>query len=473
MSLKSQPLYTLCVFVVLVGVVHAQSWDRFRGPNGTGTCQATGLPSTLSPDQNVAWKIASGNGSSSPIISGDSLYFTSFDEATRYLHCVDAATGKSRWQRAVKQVRDETASRPNGPATCTPATDGTYVVAFYPDTALVCYSTAGDLLWRQEVGPFHSMHGIANSPILVNGLVIQLVDQLQESYIAAYDAATGKPMWKVDRIDGLTGGYSTPSLYQPQDGEPLAVASGARGLFAYRAATGDVAWSVPGVANAPVTVPVIWKSCAFLCEPVGTVEPISMLAPLDKNKDGKITLEEAKRSIPMYRFLERIDKTWGNDDGVIVESEWNKAFGSTVNKGGLVAVALAAPQHADQVTVKWTYRKSVPYVSSPVIYGDVLYIIADGGILTAVEPVSGKALKRARLKKGGGKFYASPVAADGKVFLLDTSGRVTVVRAGGTDWDELSTTTLGEPCFATPAIAGGRIYVRTAKSLFCFAKQTQ
>jgi len=403
MRLESWPLHVLCVAAVFVGVARGQSWDRFRGPNGTGTCAAANLPSTLAPDQNVSWKIAASNGSSSPIVSGDALYFTSYEGNARRLHCVDAATGKTRWQRAVEKTRDETASRPNGPATCTPVTDGQHVVVFYPDTALLCYSTSGALLWRTEVGPFHSMHGIANSPILVRNLVIQMIDQLQESYIAAYDLTTGKPAWKVDRIDGLTGGYSTPSLYVPQDGDPLIVASGARGLYGYHAASGDAAWSVPGVANAPVTVPVMWQAHAILCEPVGTVEPITMLAPLDKNKD----------------------------------------------------------------------RKSVPYVSSPVVYDDVLYFIRDGGILTSVDPASGKVLKRARLKKGGRKYYASPVAADGKVFLIDTAGQVTVVRAAGSDWAELSTATLGEPCFATPAIAGNRIYVRTAKTLYCFAVPTE
>jgi len=473
MRLESWPLHVLCVAAVFVGVARGQSWDRFRGPNGTGTCQAAKLPSTLAPDQNVSWKIAAGNGSSSPIVRGDALYFTSYEGNARRLHCVDAATGKTRWQRAVEKTRDETASRPNGPATCTPVTDGKRVVMFCPDTALLCYSTSGELLWRQEVGPFHSMHGIANSPILVNNLVVQMVDQLQESCIAAYDLTTGKPAWKVDRIDGLTGGYSTPSLYVPQDGDPLIVASGARGLYGYHAASGAVAWSVPGVANAPVTVPVMWKSHAILCEPVGTVEPITMLAPLDKNKDGKYSLEEVRRNVPMYRFLQRIDKTWGNDDGTVVESEWDKAFGSTVNKGGLVSISLADSTHADKVKVQWTYRKSVPYVSSPVVYDDVLYFIRDGGILTSMDPVSGKVLKRARLKKGGRKFYASPVAADGKVFLIDTAGQVTVVRAAGSDWAELSTTTLGAPCFATPAIAGNRIYVRTAKTLYCFAAPTE
>jgi len=452
-----------------VGAAAAQQWSRFRGPNGTGVSREEGLPDQLDISANVEWKLAIDGGTSSPVIWKDTLFLSSFSDTKRQLQCIDTGTGKVRWTRSVDKVRDENVTPVNGPATCTPVTVGKHVVVFFPDAALLCYSMAGELQWQRDLGPFKSMHGIANSPIIVGNLVIQLIDQLQGSYIAACDVATGKPAWKVDRIDALTGGFSTPSVYRPAADKTLVMATGARGLFAYDAKAGNNVWSVPGVSNSPVTIPVLWKSQAILCEPVGKVESFSMLSRMDRNKDGKIDMEEAKRSVAMSRFLHRIDTDWGNGDGVVDEAEWNAAFGATVGKGGLVSVALHGAATADQVKVQWTYTKSIPYIASPVVYRNVIYIIQDGGILTAVDPRSGKAIKRGRLKKGGAKFYSSPVAGDGKVYLIDTAGQVTVVSAAGAEWSELSTTKLDAPCFATPAIAGKRIFVRTNKSLFCFA----
>jgi outer membrane protein assembly factor BamB len=312
------------------------------------------------------------------------------------------------------------------------------------------------------------MHGITGSPVLVDDLVVLQVDQLRGSELAAFNLASGELAWKVPRIDGLTGGYSTPSILPGSDGPSLIVTSGPEELGAYLASTGKKVWSVPGVSNAPVTVPVVSGGRVIVCEPMRTsTTPFNLLAALDANKDGKYTLEEAKRSLPSYRLLERIDTDHGNGDGVIEESEWNAAFGMYLNKGGLVAVDLPSNGASATAEVRWTYRKSVPYIASPLVLDGVLYVVQDGGIVTTFDPETGEVFRRGRLTQGGKNFYASPVAAGGKIFVVDTEGRLTVVKAGR-EWEELSTTSLGEPCFATPAIYGGRILVRTAEGLYCF-----
>lgn len=114
-------------------------------------------------------------------------------------------------------------------------------------------------------------------------------------------------------------------------------------------------------------------------------------------------------------------------------------------------------RHVGMPVVRWTYSKSVPYIASPLVLDGVLYFVQDGGIVTTVSPETGEVLHRGRLSRGGKKFYASPVAADGKVLLVDTEGRLTVLKAGSR-WEELSSTELSEPCFATPAIYRGRVY---------------
>ena len=267
----------------------------------------------------------------------------------------------------------------------------------------------------------------------------------------------------------LTGAYSTPSLYTSGDGSAFAVVSGPHELVGYDSQTGDVAWSVAGATNAPITLPVISGNRIFVCEPVGAIQPITMLSSMDANKDGKMSLEEVKSSVAMSRLLARMDNEWGNGDGVVEAAEWNKAFGGFVGKGGLVAIDLAADGESTTASVRWTYRRSVPYVPSVLVFEDVLYLVQDGGIVSALDPDTGKALKRGRLTAGGRKFYSSPVTADGKVYLVDTSGTCTVLR-GGAEWEELAVNKLGEPCYATPALGEGRIYVRTEKSLYCFGE---
>ncbi len=444
----------------------SETWSRFRGPNGSGVICSVGLPDAIDAEGNLLWKADSGKGSSSPIVADGRLYLTSYEGNDRFTHCLDTNTGESLWKQTVEKVRDETASNPNSPATCTPVTDGENVVAFFPDSGLFCYSIDGAEKWRAEVGPFHSMHGITGSPVLVDNLVVLQVDQLRGSELSVYDLATGKLAWKVPRIDGLTGAYSTPSILAT-GGTSLIVTSGPQELAGYLAATGEKVWSVPGVSNAPVTVPIISAGRIISCEPMRTsTTPFNLLAALDADKDGKYTLEEAKRSIPSHRLLERIDNDHGNGDGVIEESEWNEAFGKYLNKGGLVAVDLPGDETASP-EVRWTYRKSVPYIASPLVLDGILYVAQGGGIVTTIDPETGDVLHRGRLSQGAKQYYASPVAADGKIFLVDTEGKLTVVRAGS-EWEELSTTSLGEPCYATPAICGGRIFVRTSKGLYCF-----
>lgn len=444
----------------------AESWSRFRGPNGSGVSPAAGLPDAIDAEGNLLWKADSGKGSSSPIVADGRLYFTSYEGNDRFTHCLVSKTGVSLWKQTVLKVRDETASNPNSPATCTPVTDGKNVVAFFPDSGLFCYSIDGEEKWRADVGPFHSMHGITGSPVLVDNLVVLQLDQLRGSELSAYDLATGKLAWKVPRIDGLTGAYSTPSILAT-GGASLIVTSGPQELAGYLASTGEKVWSVQGVSNAPVTAPLVSAGRVISCEPMRTsTTPFNLLAALDANKDGKYTLEEAKRSLPSYRLLERIDNDHGNGDGIIEEAEWNEAFGKYLNKGGLVAVDLASDE-TKSPEVRWTYRKSVPYIASPLVLEGILYVAQDGGIVTTIDPETGDVLHRGRLSQGAKQYYASPVAADGKVFLVDTEGKLTVLKAGS-EWEELSTTGLGEPCYATPAIYDGQIFVRTSKALYCF-----
>ena len=447
-----------------------EDWPRFRGPNGTGVSTSTNLPSEIAPDKNVKWSIEVQQGTSSPIVVGGKLFLASYKDDDRTLQCLDAKTGQELWRQTSQKAREENFNRLNGPATCTPAADADHVVVLFPDVGLLCYSLTGELKWRTEVGPFYSMHGMANSPIIAGDKVILLADLVKDSHIAAYDLADGHQVWKDGRLDGVTGGFSTPGVIADAQGAQSIITVGAEGLLAYKIESGEQLFSVPGVSNAPVTVPIICGTSVYLCEPVGEILPMSQYTKdMDANDDGKLSLEEVKRSVAFYRMLENMDLRWGNKDGVVEEAEWNAAFGSMLDKGGLAAVQLPQPDAATP-SVRWTYTKAVPYIPSPVCYNDVLYIIQDqGGVFMSVNPADGSELKKERLKKGGKDFYASPVAGDGKVYVVDRSGRLTVLKAA-TEWEELSSADFGEAIDATPAICDGLIYLRTPTKLYCFGQ---
>jgi outer membrane protein assembly factor BamB len=448
-------------------VALGEDWPRFRGVNGAGVSSSRGLPVEFGPTKNVRWKVEAAHGSSSPIISGGLLFFSSFNGDERTLHCLDAATGKVRWTQSVKKVRTEVATPPNGPATPTPATNGQEVFVLYPDAGVLAYSLSGKQLWRFDPEPFHSMHGIASSLVTADNLVIVVADQLAGSYIAAIKADTGKLAWKQERADGLAGGYSTPAVYRPKNGPPQLIVSGPLEVVSYDAATGKRLWWISGITNAPISVPVIDKDRAFVCEELGESLPFSILSSLDKNKDGKISVEEAKSNIPIRRLLERIDKGWGNHTGVVGPAEWDKAFGSMVNKGGLVAIDLGGSGDATKTNIRWSYTKGMPSIPSALLYGGLIYVVKDGGILSAIDADTGKLVRQARLQPAGRVYDASLVAADGLIYVVDSDGKMSVVKAGR-DWKQLKSNELGDACVATPAICNGRLYVRTSKFLYCF-----
>jgi hypothetical protein len=241
-------------------------------------------------------------------------------------------------------------------------------------------------------------------------------------------------------------------------------------VVGYDAASGARNWSIDNVTNAPVSVPVVSGNMVFVCEPSFSENPfpIEALSSHDKNKDNELSFEELQSQIQLHRIAKRVDESWGNHDGKINKDEIDKAFKSFVGGGGLVAIELDESQLDVTARVKWAYRKTVPQIPSPLLIDDVLLFVNDGGVLSSVNRNTGEVIKRGRLEPGG-RFYASPVAAAGKVLLIDTEGNMNVVRGEG-DWKVLSTSQLNEACHATPAIADGRVYIRGENHLYCFGE---
>jgi outer membrane protein assembly factor BamB len=187
----------------------------------------------------------------------------------------------------------------------------------------------------------------------------------------------------------------------------------------------------------------------------------------DKNGDGKISIEEApdQRTKTYFPYIDL------NGDGVLDAYEW-KMFAAIMGATNSLMAIKVGSSHGDvsATAVEWQFHKSIPQLPSVVLYRGVIYMINDGGVLTTLDAKTGVVFKQARLRSVSDKYYASPVAADGKIYLASQSGTVAVLKAGG-DQELLAANKLDEDIYATPAIENGRLYVRTVSYLYCFGEK--
>jgi outer membrane protein assembly factor BamB len=318
---------------------------------------------------------------------------------------------------------------------------------------------------------------MATSPILVDAKIILVADQAEGSYIAAFDARTGRLAWKTERLN-FVGGYSTPIVYKPGHGAIQVVVSGPLELASYSAETGKKLWRIGGTGAMPISVPVFSRDTFYInAEAVPPFEVLVNTLKADKNLDGRISPDEFPD--PAFRgAVLAIDRQYGNKDGMVDAAEWNQSLGLTQGaNNSLLAVSVGEEnigQRQSPVSrIKWRVTKSLPDVPSVLLYKEVIYLIKKGGILTTLDTETGEILKQERLRGALDSYFASPVAAEGKVYFVSETGKVTVVKAGGNDWEILAVNDLGEECYATPAIADGRIYIRTRSSLYSFGQATK
>ncbi|MEP7363471.1 MAG: PQQ-binding-like beta-propeller repeat protein [Acidobacteriota bacterium] len=454
--------FLLLLPLTLVG----QDWPRFRGPNGSGVADGTAkLPVEFSVAHNVAWKAAVPFAKSSPIVAGGRVFLTASEGEKLITLAFDAATGRAMWRQAVQRTHAHKLFRANDPASPTPAADAKNVYAFFPDFGLIAYSHEGKERWRHPLGPFANFYGMSSSPVLANGMVLLLCDQETGSYLLAVDAATGKLRWKRERPESNVG-WSVPIVYQDQ-----VLAVGTSRVDSYHLSTGEPRWWVPVASQGSMGSPVV-SGGALIVTMLGDEQPMfpsfeATAATVDQDKDGRMSWDESKGEKDWFEHFGWVDS---NHDKYIDAKEWEVARQYGIGDYGALAIPLDGKGKLPATAIRWRFKRNLPYVPAPVLYDGVFYMVKTGGIVTTLDPATGTMFKQGRSGKAPGTYYASPVAADGKVYLLSEEGKMTVLKAGA-QWEVLAVNDMAEECNATPAISGGRIFVRTRGTLYAFWEQ--
>ena len=421
-------------------------WPSFRGPRASGVADGQALPERWSgvDGTNIRWRTAiPGLAHSSPIVWGGRVFVTSAISADRdatfrpglygagtasadrsaqrwMVYALDSRTGAILWEAVAAQGRPRDARHiKNTYASATPATDGRYVVALFGSHGLHAFDMDGRRIWTKDLGRLDAgaydvpqlEWGPASSPIIAGDLVIVQCDTQGESFLLAVDVRTGDTVWRTPR-DELPS-WGTPTVYDSPSGAAL-VTNGSNFIRGYDLRTGRERWRLGGSSRITAPTPVVAGDLLIVASGRAPEAPIFAVR---RTASGDITLGGRQASSP---------------------------------------------------AVAWRHRRRGPYMPTPIAYQGRLYALHDAGILDAYDVETGAESYRRRIPHAGFGFSASPVAADGRIYLSGEDGVIFTVRAGPR-FELVAANDMGEPLMATPALAGGVLYVRGARHLFAVA----
>jgi outer membrane protein assembly factor BamB len=389
-----------------------ENWPRWRGADGSGIVPEGPLPVKWDGRGNVRWKIAvPGDGASSPVIWQDRIFLTaaSPNGKERMVHCFSRGGGKLLWTRSIQHDNPERTSALAGHAAATPATDGRYVVAAFGNAGLVCYDLEGRQIWRRDLGEFDSELGLATSPVIDRRRVFLVCDHDGDRF-SSFDSY-------IAAIDLATG----QALWKTER----------RGL--------GRSWSTPIVVPGRESMPEL------------VVSAQDHVRAYDLESGQELWQAAATTGwvapSPVYGH------------GLI--------FIVSGKNGPIAAIRPGGRGDVTATHIAWRHEHGGPYVCSPIVYGSCLYLINEQGVLSCYEAKSGALEYQQRLE---GKFTASPIAGDGKLYFTNEDGTSFVVQAGS-HYALLSSNRLGEYCLASPAAAGGELFLRSEKHLYCIGRQ--
>jgi outer membrane protein assembly factor BamB len=413
--MRCAPIILAVAFVWTLPTAHAgdDNWPQFRGPNGTGKSAATGLPLKWSEQENVRWKThIHDKGWASPVVWGDQVWMTTAREDGKELFavCVDRESGKIVHDLKLFDIEKPFFCIPfNSYASPTPAIEAGRLYAHFGSAGTACVDTAsGAILWQRQDLPCNHFRAAGSSPVVAGDLLFLIFDGVDQQYVVALDKTTGKTVWKKDRDIQ----YPHPAADGDNKkgyGTPTLVEVGGQMQLVCPSAEATIAY-------APKTGAELWR-----------VHHGGMNAATP----------------PQYGH--------------------GRLFLTTAS-GGLHLLAVR-PDGSGDVTkthIDWTLGKNVPTRPCPLLVDDLLYMVSDDGFASCVEAKTGKLVQSARL---GGKFSASPVYAEGRLYFPNEEGATYVVEAGP-ELKVLAVNELKEGCMATPAIAGKALFLRTKTDLY-------
>ena len=336
----------------------------------------------------------------------------------------------------------------NNPASPSPAVEENRIYVFFPDYGLLAYDAAGKELWKVPLGPFNNIYGMGASPVIVGDLVVLACDQSLGSYLLAVNKKTGREQWKVERPEAKSG-HSTPILWRGADGKDQILLPGSFLLTSYDAATGKKLWWVGGLSFEMKSTPVIGKDTIYVNgygspqndpgRKVNVPPADEIWKTADADGNGVISKAEFPKLTAAFWF----DVADLDTNGSLTKDEWAYYRAALDSENGMLAIKLGGSGDMSDTAIRWKYQRSVPQLPSPILFGGVLYMVNDNGIVTTLNPDTGEMIKQGRLTGAPGAHYASPTAADGHIYFASEAGAIVVVNPGG-DLTPIAVNDLGE-----------------------------
>ncbi len=470
-------------------------WPQFRGPNSSGISVGSSPPIEFGPGNNELWHIPLDSGHSSPCIVGDSIFLTTYNKEEKQLAvvCIACADGAIRWNRTIPAKEIETGHPSFNPASSTPASDGQRVVAYFGSFGLICFDMQGTALWEVKLPLAKSYGGNATSPIIVGDRVILYRGSYRDHFLLAVDKKTGKEIWKTPQSARFTTSMACTAT--PIVAKDKLIVHAVNAVQAFEISSGKLVWQADSSTTATST-PVLADNVVIVATWNQTGEPAlvpeyppyeKLVEDNDKDGDKLVSRNELPRMMIFHRsegteapqngMPLRFASVDRDGDGEINADEWadwqtrSAERRARYTRHGIVAINVDSKGSVKSEQIRSLETQGIPEVPSPLYHGGYVYFVKNGGILTCLELKTGNRIYRMRTG-GKGTHYASPIIADGKLFVTSGDGRISVVRLGP-DPKILAKNEFREQTYATPAIVDGVIYVRTRKTLFAFASSNR
>lgn len=490
LSPKPSTMPTLPLLLLLAPLQTAPpaDWPQFRGPGGLALADDTPIPTDFGPETHVRWKTKVPSGHSSPCIVGERLYLTGAEGNVGVVLALDRRDGKVVWSKRFEGEALREFSHPDAAAAlATLAADAERVVAYFGNYGLVALDPAGKVLWEKRLPQPRHVFGVGSSPLLFDGIVVLSRDGAPEGSILVLDAGDGAELWKINRL-GFGESHGTPFLWRNTGRDELVV-SGNGTLSSYDVASGDELWHLKGTTAFPCTTPTADEETLYFAAwstPNATgrsfweaafdrsldltdeesADPARLFARLDKNGDGKVERDE----LPECRAKDAFGVLDENRSGTWEREEFvSMAPPDAAGKNIMVAVARGASGELAPERARWSWERGLPYVSSPLLYKDRLWLFQSGGLASALDAKTGKPIIDRERLSDRAEYYASPVGAAGHVLIGSAEGTLYVIDATAPELTIEHTVTFDEGHFATPAVLDGVVYLRTATTQWAFA----